>query len=442
MRSHECLRVLLVGAALGAAVLLVPGEAPAGEPLKLQEIAERYADTGDLAQAKAALDKLKVKPADFLKALKHARPHLSVDFGSSKVPFEDGHGRKTDLHVRAPSESEAISSMREGGCVCVIALHGRTLDGSSHIPIARKIGPEGRTVVLGPTAQKLPKGMEPDSLSKAFLDSVPHWWLYDSTRSFPMEALRWAKRRFPIDTDRVFLSGYSMGGHGTWNIGLRFPDRFAGIAPCAGALTERDIASDPQAKALLGNARNLEPWFTHGENDETEPVANARKLDAALTDMGIHHVYEEIKGGAHLLPLFFGGGNVASLSSWAAPRKRNPAPEKIDYASIGDYADGAFWLRIAKRTGRGTIKLQGTVEKKQNVIRVSAEGPVSDLDVYLDDRLLDFKKKITIEVPGMDPVTVEKVELDNETILESWRSREDPKLVYGARVHVALKRKN
>src|ERR1700679_1902598 len=122
-----------------------------------------------------------------------------------------------------------------------------------------------------------------------------------------------------------------MGAHGTWNIGLRFADRFAGIAPCSGCLSEREavMEKDPVARALLANARNLEPWFTHGENDEVEPVVVARKLDAGLKELGIRHTYEEIKGGAHLLPIFFGSGNVASLSSWAAPRKRNPAPEKI-----------------------------------------------------------------------------------------------------------------
>jgi predicted esterase len=429
-------------AALVAAIAVVgatAGEAPAGDGLRLQEIAERYADTGDLAQAKAALKKARATAKALQGALRGARPHVAAAFGSSKIPLEDGHGRKTDLYTQTPGERDADAAASAGGCTTVLALHGRTLDGSSILDLGRHLGPAGRTIVLAPTAQKLPAGFEPDDLSRTFMASVSHWWMETSARSFPLEALRLAKRRYPIDTDRVLLFGYSMGGHGTWNIGVRFPDRFAGIAPCAGVLSEREAAGDDAAaRKLLPNARALQPWFTHGEKDEIEPVVNSRKIDAALTELGITHTYEEIPGGSHFLPLLFGTGNRPSLERWAAARKRDPAPAKVDFVSGGEYADGAFWLRIAKRSGPGAATIRGTADRKENLVQVSAEGPVAELCVYLDDRLLDLSKKVTLEVPGQEPVIVAKPELDLETVLESWRTREDPKLVYGVRVIVPL----
>jgi predicted peptidase len=55
---------------------------------------------------------------------------------------------------------------------------------------------------------------------------LPHWWSYKES-SFVLKSLEYVKRNYPVDTNRVVLLGYSMGGYGTWNIGLRYTDRFA-----------------------------------------------------------------------------------------------------------------------------------------------------------------------------------------------------------------------
>src|SRR5262249_21128475 len=49
-----------------------------------------------------------------------------------------------------------------------------------------------------------------------------------------IEVLDQAMGSFPIDPTRVYLTGHSMGGHGTWNVGVLFPGRFATLGPSAG----------------------------------------------------------------------------------------------------------------------------------------------------------------------------------------------------------------
>src|SRR5262249_33279455 len=146
-------------------------DAPAGEPLRLVEITDRYADTGDLAAAKTALEKAHATPKTLWKALKSPRPR-EAPFAPGKVPPEDGHGGTAALVTLLPS-----GVADPGGCTAVISLHGRTLDGSSALGIGSRLRPPGRTIVLAPTAQKLPAGFEPDDIGKSFLDSVPHWWM-------------------------------------------------------------------------------------------------------------------------------------------------------------------------------------------------------------------------------------------------------------------------
>src|SRR4029077_10978732 len=49
-----------------------------------------------------------------------------------------------------------------------------------------------------------------------------------------IEVLTLAMNRFHTDSSRTYLTGHSMGGHGTWQVGVTFPDHFAAIAPSAG----------------------------------------------------------------------------------------------------------------------------------------------------------------------------------------------------------------
>jgi len=49
-----------------------------------------------------------------------------------------------------------------------------------------------------------------------------------------LEVLNLAEKLLKTDPSRTYLTGHSMGGHGTWQIGVNHPDRFAAIAPCAG----------------------------------------------------------------------------------------------------------------------------------------------------------------------------------------------------------------
>jgi len=83
--------------------------------------------------------------------------------------------------------------------------------------------------------------------------------------------------RFRVDRNRVYLTGLSMGGHATWKMAAAYPNRFAGIAPVAGA-----------GNPLLAptRLRNLPAWIFHGEKDEVVPVECGRMMIQALQRAG------------------------------------------------------------------------------------------------------------------------------------------------------------
>ena len=92
-----------------------------------------------------------------------------------------------------------------------------------------------------------------------------------------------------VDFNRIYLTGLSMGGYGTWDLAIRHPEMFAAAAPiCGGA--------DNSAVAKL---INLPVWVAHGDADRAVPVARSRLAVAALRAAGGKPVYVEMPGVEH-----------------------------------------------------------------------------------------------------------------------------------------------
>lgn len=116
-----------------------------------------------------------------------------------------------------------------------------------------------------------------------------------------LEVLDLAKARFRPDPSRIYLTGHSMGGHGTWNFGVTFPDRFAAIGPSAGwisffsyagtdaltqatpveAMLRRAVASS-DTLALATNFLHHGVYVVHGDADDNVPVREARTMREVL----------------------------------------------------------------------------------------------------------------------------------------------------------------
>jgi predicted peptidase len=84
-----------------------------------------------------------------------------------------------------------------------------------------------------------------------------------------------------VDEDRIYLTGISMGGYGTWHLASRYPERFAAIAPiCGGALASRGFPE--KARAL----REVPIWAFHGANDTVVPLEESSRLVRLLEAIG------------------------------------------------------------------------------------------------------------------------------------------------------------
>ncbi|MFD5649200.1 MULTISPECIES: prolyl oligopeptidase family serine peptidase [unclassified Streptomyces] len=94
---------------------------------------------------------------------------------------------------------------------------------------------------------------------------------------------------YRIDPDRVYVTGLSMGGAGSWAIAARYPDRFAAAAPICGSWL-------PEAADRIGM---LPVWTFHGEEDDNIPVLHTEKIVDALHRRGNPARFTRYPGVGH-----------------------------------------------------------------------------------------------------------------------------------------------
>jgi predicted peptidase len=97
------------------------------------------------------------------------------------------------------------------------------------------------------------------------------------------------RREFHIDAHRVFLTGLSMGGFGTWDLLMRYPDTFAAAMPVCGG-------GDPTQAPRI---KRVPVWAFHGSADDVVPVTGTRAMIKALRAAGGRVRYTEYKGLGH-----------------------------------------------------------------------------------------------------------------------------------------------
>lgn len=136
-----------------------------------------------------------------------------------------------------------------------------------------------------------------------------------------LEVLDITKARYKPDPRHIYLTGHSMGGHGTWFLGATYPDKWAAIAACAGYPTLKgygsadglipDSSSNPLEQLLLRSGNQSDVlrlvnnykahgvYIFHGDDDRTVSVNYARQMRKLLGEFHADLSYYEYPGGSH-----------------------------------------------------------------------------------------------------------------------------------------------
>jgi dienelactone hydrolase len=263
-----------------------------------------------------------------------------------------------------------------------------------------------------------------------------------------------AKAQWDIDPDRVYVMGFSMGGTGSWHMAGRFPDLFAGAAPCNGVLManpKSQLATKDEVAALqyglVPNVRNLALYFFCGTADKNcmpgtflfawDMLEELKKSDPGGYELVRFRCYE---GLAHSFP----PGEPGNASKYMAEHRRDSYPAKIrwEYAAhphplpdekdtTGRYPQHAFyWIRHDAPRDRMEI----VAERKGNEFDVSlgGVGPQGGY-VMLNPRMIDVEKDVVVRVDGQE-VYRGRPEPDFATVVESLDDKLDKTLTFDRKV--------
>jgi len=145
------------------------------------------------------------------------------------------------------------------------------------------------------------------------------------------------ERRFPVDPDRVYLTGVSMGGGGALWLAATRPDLWAGVAAmCPDSM--------PGSEELAGNLWNVPVRLYHGEIDTVVPAASSRAWQRRLLDAGVPAAYTEYPATRHnVWDLAYGRGGALD---WLAGLRRDRQPERVSFVTRSYRYSAAYWVRI------------------------------------------------------------------------------------------------
>jgi dienelactone hydrolase len=202
--------------------------------------------------------------------------------------------------VPPPTDSPAPDA-RPG---LVLSLHGASVEAISQ---AQAYSSRPGVYIVCPTNRR-PFGFDWES-----------WGRLDA-----LEVLSLAERRFRTDPARRYLTGHSMGGHGTWHLGVMHPELWAAIAPSAGwlsfdtytgarlppqndpgdeAIAEvfRRASADSDIPARMHALRDhrVPVYILHGDKDDNVPVTQARRARELLRELGLEPGYHEQPDAGH-----------------------------------------------------------------------------------------------------------------------------------------------
>lgn len=136
------------------------------------------------------------------------------------------------------------------------------------------------------------------------------WWTHTRMERLALAAMEASVRDFGGDPARVFLTGISMGGYGTWSLAAKYPGKFAALAPiCGGVVPPPGVKvpeDHPPVEFSPNPYRNMAArigrtpvWIFHGTDDPRVPVSESRKMARALQASGKPVRFSEYAGVGH-----------------------------------------------------------------------------------------------------------------------------------------------
>jgi dienelactone hydrolase len=333
-----------------------------------------------------------------------------------RVPLQVRHGSEGpatdcsfDVRVSRPGEARRVAFTSEvDGSVqwfallrepkgspfrMLCSLHGAGVDALNQ---ARSYAPKAEFLIVCPTNRR-PFGFD-----------WQDWGRRDAYEALAAAGLQKAHAA-------VYLTGHSMGGHGTWSLAANDPDLFVAIAPSAGWCSFDTYGGRPDGELkelwqradgtsrtldLIANLAAIPTYVLHGSADDNVPVSEARAMVAALEQAGAKPRLHVQEGAGH----WWDGDRSpgADCVDWPeifasfAQAELGARPREFDWVSVDPGVDARhFWVEVLQPLMYGTpfrvrsrlvegLGARSYALETQNVRRLRVHLPPGGLAVSVD----------------------------------------------------------
>lgn len=346
-----------------------------------------------------------------LRALSRAHPALPADEASIALRIREPHQTRKETFLdpldasvqyyalvppTAPSANPAL----------ILSLHGA---GVEAIGQADAYAPKPDAWIVCPTNRR-PFGFDWEA-----------WGRHDA-----ITVLDLTQRSLGADPSRTYLTGHSMGGHGTWQLASLFPDRFAAAAPSAAWISFQTYTSaragDPAPEpspiramlrraaatsdtlAFASNLARVGIFILHGDADDNVPVSEARRMADELTAFHRDWRLHEEPGAGH----WWDGGEFGPFPGAAcvdfppifelfAHRRLPPIGEvtRVDFTTVNPAVSGrCAWVEITAQHER--LK-PSRVNLTWDPLRRSITGTTDNVEALRFDPIIAGPQSLTID---------------------------------------------
>lgn len=384
----------------------------------------------------ALLDKLDADYRDvpfsvFEAAVRRHRP-LPLPAGRSTVEWTDPLlAAKVRYEVYVPA---AIAGPAVERVPLLLFLHWAGGDGPAVVtdPTIRAAADALGAVLVAPTAELCDWSMDERCMSQVVL------------------LVQRLKRTLPIDDDRVVMSGFSMGGRGSFSAAAAYPSAFAGVVPVAGSIGAISSSADVAAHQKYccphaENLGNLRLHYLSGALDLPALLNQNRGCDLCLAAMGTEYRYEEIAGLGHELP----PKEWTAAVTWAFGKPRVPYPARVVYhlaPQLSSKVAGGVTFHATLGPSEGWAFLDTRVDPTKPA-RVEATQSGNDVAltttnaatvaVYVSTAAFDLTRNVRVRA-GSTVLLDERIVPDRRLLLTEARARGERSVTFAARRVVAL----
>ena len=215
-----------------------------------------------------------------------------------------------------------------------------------------------------------------------------YWW-QPGIRSRVDRLLTQVLHEFNVDTNRIYIAGFSNGGTGSLDYGELWPQRFAGVASLMGA-----GQCNPQVAAGLKNLKQLPILLVHGERDPRIEVGCSKDTFEGLKRFNpkLEPVLHILEKREHDVTLQDDDGFTLSF---LADKTRNPFPKQFSAVWEDLASPRRYWIEVLEK-GSGVAEVEASIQS-ENRIEIAAHG-IKRLRLLLRHELLSPGLTLTVTV--------------------------------------------